>query len=130
MPRERARRDHDDPERDPACLLDMLVAAEKIQRFVKGCSREEFMSSELRQSAVERQIEIIGEAARRLTPGFRAAHPEVPWASIMAQRHRIAHEYDDIDVQLVWMVATVHVPKLLGQVGPIIPPFPDDEEGG
>ncbi|MBL0927815.1 MAG: DUF86 domain-containing protein [Phycisphaerales bacterium] len=75
-------------------------------------SLAEYEASDLLRSAVERQIEIIGEAARRLSPAFRDAHPEIPWRPFIAQRHILAHEYGEIDDRLIWRVATVHVPAL------------------
>ncbi|MGE3108782.1 MAG: DUF86 domain-containing protein [Phycisphaerales bacterium] len=67
----------------------------------------------LLRSAVERQVEVIGEASRLVSRVFREAHPEVPWSAIQAQRHRLAHEYGVIDDDLIWKVATVHVPALV-----------------
>src|SRR5258706_4627513 len=58
---------------------------------------------------------------------FRSAHPQIPWAPIMAQRHRLAHEYDKIKNELIWDVATAHVPKLIQQIEPLIPPLPPDD---
>jgi uncharacterized protein with HEPN domain len=126
MPRE-ARRNRDDPARDPAFLLDMLQAARNVRQFVAGVSREQYAGSLLIQSAVERQVEIIGEAARGVSRTFRDAHPEVPWAPIMAQRHRLAHEYAQINQELIWTVATVYIPALIDQITPLIPPPPVEE---
>jgi uncharacterized protein with HEPN domain len=76
------------------------------------------------QLAVERAIEIIGEAARNLTPAFRDAHPEIPWRPIIAQRHVLAHDYGDIKQDRIWRVVTVHVPDLISQLEPLVPPPP------
>lgn len=126
MPRERRKR-RDDPQRDPAWLLDMLTAAEEVRSFVAGRTLEQYLMDSMLRSAVERQVEIIGEAARGLTETFRSAHPQIPWGPIMAQRHRLAHEYNDIDDQLIWDVATVHVPALIEQIKPLIPPPPPEK---
>jgi uncharacterized protein with HEPN domain len=114
------RRKRDDPKRDAAHLEDMLDAARAVARFVHGKSRAEYRDDLMLRSAVERQIEIIGEAARRVTDAFQTAHPEVPWRPIMAQRHRIAHEYDALQDDLIWTVATVHVPNLIGVLEPLV----------
>ena len=119
MPRER-----DEPLRDAAWLLDMLNAAQAVVSFVAGRTFEQYESELMLRSAVERQIEIIGEAARGLSDSFKAAHPDVPWRPIMAQRHRLAHEYGEIDNALIWRVATVHVPELIQLITPLIPPPP------
>src|SRR6266850_6069431 len=123
MPRE-GRKRRDDPARDPAWLMDMLTAAVRVQKFVSGRTLEQYLADEMLRSAVERQVEIIGEAARGLTEAFRTAHPQIPWAPIMAQRHRLAHEYDEINPNLIWNVATVHVPALIEMIRPLIPPIP------
>lgn len=119
MPRER-----DDPQRDPAWLLDMLTVARAVRTFAAGRTFKDYMSDLMFRSAVERQVEIIGEAARGLSEAFRTAQPQIPWRAIMAQRHRLAHEYGDIDNHLIWRVATVHVEALIGQIEPLIPPPP------
>lgn len=80
-------------DRDVAWLLDMLAGARAAESFVLNRSFEDYERDLLLRSAVERQIEIIGEAARGISAGFKAQHPEIPWRAIMAQRHRLAHEY-------------------------------------
>ncbi len=109
-------RDHNDPSRDAAWLIDMLDAARAVSTFVAGRTFEQYDADLYFRSAVERQIEIIGEAARGLSDEFKSAHPEIPWRAIMAQRHRLAHEYGEIDNRLIWTVATVHIPALVVQI--------------
>ncbi len=67
------------PRRDEAYALDMLIAAQTAMRFIEGKSREQFLQDELLQSALIRQIQIIGEAAWKSSPDFRNANPEVAW---------------------------------------------------
>ncbi len=98
--------------RDGAHLRDMLDACGRIARFVRGKTLDEYRRDDLLRSAVERQIEIIGEAARRVSDDFRGAHPEIAWRPIIAQRHILAHEYGEIEDDLIWRVATIHVPAL------------------
>ncbi|MCC7350335.1 MAG: DUF86 domain-containing protein [Phycisphaerales bacterium] len=104
-----------------ACLLDMLLAAYAVQSFVIGRTFEDYTSDLMLRSAVERQVEIIGEAARGLSKEFKTLHPDIPWRSIMAQRHRLAHEYGLVNDEIIWAVATIHVPKLIEQIKPLIP---------
>lgn len=101
---------------DRAYLHDMIESCERIARFVAGRTLADYRADDLLRSGVERQIEVIGEAARRISEGFREAHPEVPWRPIIAQRHILAHEYGDIEDELIWRVATVHVPALTVQL--------------
>jgi uncharacterized protein with HEPN domain len=113
--------DADDASRDAAWLLDMLAAARAVQTFIAGRTFEQYEQDLFFRSAVERQIEIIGEAARGISHSFQTAHPQIPWRPIMAQRHRLAHEYGEIDDRLIWTVATVHVPALILQLEPLTP---------
>ena len=81
------------------------------------------------RSAVEREIEVIGEAARHLSKAFEMKHPEIPWKAIVAQRHILAHEYGAVDVEAIDRVATVHIPALIAQPEPLLPPLPRDPTG-
>ena len=65
--------------------------------------------------AVERNLEIIGEAARRISEELKKDHPEIPWRKIIAQRNVLIHEYGDIDYKEIWQVATFHVSRLIEQ---------------
>ena len=117
MPPER-----NDPSRDPAWLLDMLTAARAVREFVAGRTLEQYEADLFFRSAVERQIEIVGEGARAISNAFKLAHPQIPWRPIMAQRHRLAHEYGEINNQLIWTVATIHIPALIIQLELLVPP--------
>jgi uncharacterized protein with HEPN domain len=109
-------RDRNDPVADQAWLLDMVEAARAVQAFIAGRTFEQYASDLFFRSAVERQVEIIGEAARGISETFKDAHPEIPWRQIMAQRHRLAHEYGEIDDAIIWAVATVHIPRWIIQL--------------
>jgi uncharacterized protein with HEPN domain len=109
-------------------LWDMLVAALAVESFVHGRDFEQYLNDLLLRSAVEQQIEIIGEAARRVSNEFQAAHPEIAWRPIRAQRHVLAHEYGEIRHDRIWRVATIHVPELIAQLKPLVPPQPESQE--
>jgi uncharacterized protein with HEPN domain len=114
--------------RDAGYLWDMLQAARRLQYFTAGLSYEAYLESILLQSAVERQLEILGEAARRMSEDFRQAHPEIPWSAIIGQRNVIAHQYDDIELEQLWSVVTSDIPTLIAQLEPLIPPLPPNIE--
>jgi uncharacterized protein with HEPN domain len=114
--------------RDAGYLWDMLQAAHRLQEFTAGVSFETYLESVLLQSAVERQLEILGEAARRMSEAFRQENPEIPWSSMIGQRNVIAHQYDDIDLQQLWSVVTSDIPTLIAQLEPLIPPLPPEIE--
>jgi len=124
MPREK-----DDPKADAAWLLDMLTAAKAASLFVAGRTFDQYIADLMLRSAVERQVKIIGEAARSISDAFKSAHPEIPWRAIMAQRHRPVHEYGEIDDALIWSVAAIHVKKLIDQIEPLLPPPPAEPSG-
>jgi uncharacterized protein with HEPN domain len=114
---------------DIAWLWDMLQACRHVETFVSGKTFADFEDSLLLRSAVERQIEIVGEAARHVSPEFQADHPEIAWRPIKAQRHVLAHDYGEIRYDLIWRVATRHVPELIALLNPLVPLPPPDEEG-
>jgi uncharacterized protein with HEPN domain len=108
--------------RDDAYLLDMLLAARKAQRFTQGTSWEHFHSDDLLQNATMRQIQIVGEAARKISPEFKQAHPEIPWHEIIGMRHRLVHDYFQIDPVRVWEVVEKDLPVLISLIEPLVPP--------
>lgn len=65
--------------RDDAYVLDVLLAAQRTQTYVQNVSWESFEASTMPQDSVVRRLEIIGEAARSISPTYKAAHPDVPW---------------------------------------------------
>ena len=100
----------------------MLDAARMIVQMAAGASYEHYANNRMMQLAVERAIEIIGEAARNVSDEFRKAHPEIPWRPIVAQRHVLAHDYGDIKPDRIWRVVTIHVPELIRVLEPLVPP--------
>ena len=85
---------------------------------------KEYLADENLRLAVERRIEIIGEAAGCVSLAFREAHPQIPWRKIIAQRNILAHQYGEVDDEILWRVATVSVPELITLVEPLVPPPP------
>jgi uncharacterized protein with HEPN domain len=110
---------------DTSYLWDMLDAASAIRQFVAGKTFKDYTSDRLLRGAVERHIEIIGEAARNISVDFRDKHPEIPWTKIIAQRHVLAHEYGEIKHERIWVVATVYLIELINQIQPLVPKPPE-----
>lgn len=109
-----------------AHVWDALRAAQAIGTFIAGRTEEDFVDDLLLRSATERQLEILGEALNRL----RKADPDTAAAvvdldRIVGMRNVIAHQYADLDYQIIWAAATYRVPalaptldRLLGEAGP------------
>lgn len=112
---------------DAAYLWDMLDAARAIIGFVSSSSYEEYQHNRMLRGAVERHLEIIGEAAGRVSSEFRDAHAEIPWSRIVGQRNILIHEYGEVDNALVWEVARIHLPDLIVRLEPLVPPAPSEE---
>ena len=108
--------------RDEAYLLDILIAARKVSRYVEGVSWESFKEDDRTQDAVIRNLQIIGEAAHKLSNEFQSGHPEVPWGEIIGMRHRLVHDYSRINVAKVWETAQDDIPLLIRWIEPLVPP--------
>ena len=107
---------------DDCYLLDMLVAARKAVLFAQGLTYEQFAQSDLHQNAIFKVLEIVGEAASRLSDNARNAHPEIPWSDVRAFRNRIVHAYFEIDLRVVWKIVNDDVPVLIRDLERIVPP--------
>jgi uncharacterized protein with HEPN domain len=90
----------------------MLDASEKALQFTQGLDFEEFRDDELKVLAITRLLEILGEAARRVSAELRANHPEVEWREIIGARDRIIHGYDSVDLERVWHICRTDLPAL------------------
>jgi len=90
----------------------MRDATRRIQSYIDGVSKSDYAADFVLQDAVVRQLEILGEAAGRVSRDFAADHLEIPWGDITGMRHRLIHDYFEVDVDLVWTTATKHVPDL------------------
>ena len=102
--------------KDNAYLADMLDAAKAIRRFTNGIAPETFKANEEKYEAVNRKFEIIGEAARRLSPEVHNIFPEIPWKLITAMRNILIHDYDDVDLNVVWDTTQRDLPPLIARL--------------
>jgi uncharacterized protein with HEPN domain len=91
----------------------MVEAAEAAQRFIGSRQRADLDTDEMLLFAVVRALEIIGEAASKVSVEGRARLTSVPWADIIAMRHRVVHAYFEIDRTIVWRTVTEEIPPLL-----------------
>jgi uncharacterized protein with HEPN domain len=114
-------------QRDVSFVYDMLDSARSVRSMVGAAVFQEFVQDRKLYRAIEREIEIIGEAANRISIDLKKAHPEVPWEKIVGTRHRLAHEYDEIQLAIIYRIATVHMRDLIPQLEQILAAFPAQE---
>lgn len=107
--------------KDDAYLLDILLAARKVLKYAGNIQQKEFDSNELVQDAVMRQLEIMGEAAGRISEDYCKTHPTIPWHKIIGLRNQIIHEYFRINRQIVWDTIQNDLPDLIRLVEPLVP---------
>ncbi len=113
-------------ERDAAHLWDMLEYARHCVTILAGKSERDWHGDLAARLAIERGLEIIGEAARRVSATFREQHPEIPWRNIIGQRNILAHDYGQIDHDRLYKTATQDIPPLILQLEELLPPVEDD----
>ena len=101
---------------DRVRVLHMIEACESVQRFIQGRRRLDFESDQMLLFAVVRAIEVLGEAAGKVSEDTRSACPEIPWPEITNMRNRLIHGYFDIDVDIVWNTASIELPALLNDL--------------
>ncbi len=107
-------------QRDREYLLDILEAAKLAIDYIGDKSREEFFDDLQCQDAVIRRLEIIGEAARRISEEARAAYPDLPWNDMVGMRNVMIHEYDDVDLVIVWETVHNDLPPLIDALDKIL----------
>ena len=99
--------------KDPLVYIDDISdSIEAIKRYTAGLTKEDFFSSTEKQDAVCRRLEVIGEAANRLPDEFKSQYSLIPWYQIVGMRNVLIHEYDSIDLDLVWETIQRDIPKL------------------
>lgn len=104
---------------DREFLMDMLIACEKIMRYTKDLSYEDFRRKDIVIDAVVRNIEIIGEASKNISEGLKKKYPEVGWREISRTRDKI-NFYFGVDLSIVWDIITVDIPALKERLKRII----------
>ena len=99
-------------ERDPLLYLeDMLVAMKRVGEYTLGLDFQQFKWDYKTVDAVTRNFQVIGEAAKNIPPDIRLNYSGIPWDEMYGLRNRIAHEYFGIDYEIIWEIATVHLPR-------------------
>lgn len=97
---------------DYVYLRHILESIGRVREFTRGVPEKRFLKDALVQSAVIRQLEIIGEAVKNLSPSFRNRHKNVPWKDISGLRDKLIHGYFGVDISLVWGICEKDLPDL------------------
>jgi uncharacterized protein with HEPN domain len=108
--------------RDDTYLVDILESAKIALDYVFDKSWDEFCEDMQVQDAVVRRIEIIGEAARRISQETRDKNPQIPWREMTSMRNLVIHEYDVVDINQVWDTVQNKLPSLIEELSKIVPP--------
>ena len=93
-------------------LQDILECVGKIREYTEDVTFEEFESNTKYQDAVIRRLEIIGEAASKISPNFKDNHPEIEWQLMKDMRNKLAHEYFGINYKIIWQVIRGELPEI------------------
>jgi uncharacterized protein with HEPN domain len=106
----------------------MLEAARAVVDFTRDLTLGEFLAAdrdrEITRLAVERKLEILGEAGRRVSKDFRDRHTELPWKEIVGLRNVISHQYDNINYERIYRLTREELPALIALLAPLVPPPP------
>jgi uncharacterized protein with HEPN domain len=94
----------------------MLDYAMSVQRMVAERSRADLERDEMLRLALTRAIEVIGEAAGKVSASGRDAYPDIPWSQMAAARNRLIHGYDTVNLDILWHIATQDLPPLIGRL--------------
>jgi uncharacterized protein with HEPN domain len=109
---------------DRTRIRHMLDAAREAVGFAAGHGRADLDRNRQLTLALLKSLEIVGEAAARVTEAMRTRYPGIPWADVVGMRNRLVHTYFDIDLNLVWDTVTRDLPPLIAELEKLDPPQP------
>jgi len=105
---------------DRLYLIHIRDCCQRIQDYSKE-GRDVFLTSGMLQDAIARNLEIIGEASKRVSLSFREDHPEIPWKQMAGMRDVLIHDYEGVSPEIVWLVVDGEIPQLLASIEVLLP---------
>ncbi len=108
------------PKDDLVYIGHMLDMAQKVVSKVRGISRQTYDDDENLQFALVHLVQVIGEAARRVSTAGQVAYAHLPWREVIGMRHKIVHDYMDVDTDIVWEVVTKDIPPLIAELTAVV----------
>ena len=104
---------------DEDLIEDLLICLSKIAQYVHGLSYDDFVNDQKTQDAIIRNLEIIGEASKKLSPDIKEKHTNIPWKMIAGTRDRLIHGYFGVNIDVVWDIVTIDLPVLKREINKI-----------
>lgn len=111
---------------DVAILFDILEAARAAVSYLGEIQLDDLRKDVMRVRAIERELEIIGEATKRISLEFRTKHPEFSWRDMAGLRDVLVHQYDQVQIKTLWDIVKDNLPDLIQKIEPLVPEEPDD----
>jgi uncharacterized protein with HEPN domain len=93
-------------------IQDILENIKDLESFSKGLTKEEFAKNKLKQNAIIRSLEVIGEAVKNIPDSFREKYPNIPWKDIAGFRDILSHAYFGVNIERVWNIIKIDLPAL------------------
>ena len=117
-------------EKNAASIWDMLMAARMAARIMQERSLEAFTAEgqDIVRLAIERELEILGEAARRVSDPYKLDHPEIPWKDLIALRNVISHQYEKVNYAVIYRICRERLPALITLLEPLVPTPPPEKD--
>ena len=103
-------------ERDKSYIYDILKYSQEVIDIVKDENHNSFVNNRIKRLAIERLIQIIGEAANHLSGDFIQGNQDIPWTKIIGLRNKIVHDYGEILTDRIWLIASESIPELMYQI--------------
>ena len=98
----------------------MLDMSQKALSLIQGKERQDYNSDEALRLALAHLIQVIGEAARQISQAFAETNPQIPWKAIVGMRHKVVHDYMNVDEDVVWDTVTRELPPLMNELKKIV----------